>query len=317
MAAETDDIVELRRWAVDRNGALMDSVVVREISEEEGRGLVLTRAVGEGEEIVSIPATALWSASTAAQHLTAALPAFDFSALRPDDQLALHLLYEKNVRGRASFWWPHIVTLPRSYSLPTGFSDEDLFELEGSNSFPIIIRMLAQLRGDWEALRNVLFRSHPEVFPPEAFSLDEYKWALATLHTRGMDFPTRSGPPRRILAPVADMMNASLQAGGVHLYDERDGAVRVIASRDLPSGSEVRISYGEPGDGSLANARLLRLYGIQFLDEGEYRRFLECKVKGAGWDFATAISAESEQRVLQALMAAVQVPPAPLLPRPS
>ena len=67
---------------------------------------------------------------------------------------------------------------------------------------------------------------------PRVLTLDSYKWALATVWSRFMEFPTVGGGHVRIGVPFADMFNHSHEAGVVHQYDPEANIVRVVAAAD-------------------------------------------------------------------------------------
>ena len=91
------------------------------------------------------------------------------------------------------------------------------------------------------------------------------KWAFAVVYTRG--FPTPDGDFK--IAPMADMFNHGTETEVQTFFDE-EGNLSVYTTRDVPAGSPLRLSYGDPTNPSFLFAR----YG--FLDESSPATF--CKI---------------------------------------
>eukprot|EP01089_Gocevia_fonbrunei_P010580 TRINITY_DN23519_c0_g1_i1.p1 TRINITY_DN23519_c0_g1~~TRINITY_DN23519_c0_g1_i1.p1 ORF type:complete len:190 (+),score=0.47 TRINITY_DN23519_c0_g1_i1:502-1071(+) len=106
------------------------------------------------------------------------------------------------------------------------------------------------------------------------WTLDKYKWGLATLWSRAFDTsvthnstsdnPTISSV--RIFAPFADMFNHSLQTNEEHGYNSEAAALQSRTHSEFKSGDYVVINYG-----AFPNHKLLRLYGFA-VSENPFRQ---------------------------------------------
>ena len=94
---------------------------------------------------------------------------------------------------------------------------------------------------------------------------DVTKWAFAVVYTRG--FPTPDGDFK--IAPLADMFNHGTETE-VEMRYEDEGNAYAYTTTDVPAGSPLRVSYGDPTNPS----HLLARYG--FLDESSPATF--CKI---------------------------------------
>lgn len=90
------------------------------------------------------------------------------------------------------------------------------------------------------------------------------KWAYNVAETRSFDVNGE-----KVIAPMADMFNHGTETEAEISLDE-EGNCMVYATRDVPAGSPVRVSLGDPTDPSV----LLATYG--FLDETSPATF--CKL---------------------------------------
>ncbi|CAG8711408.1 177_t:CDS:2, partial [Cetraspora pellucida] len=113
---------------------------------------------------------------------------------------------------------------------------------------------------DYLQLFNNLITNHPDLFPLERFTQDDYIWALCTIWSRGMDFQL-SDKQFRCIAPFADMLNHSLDVELCHIYDPKLNRLQILAGKEYKAGEQVFINYGP-----VPNNRLLRLYGFILTD---------------------------------------------------
>jgi hypothetical protein len=176
----------------------------------------------------------------------------------PKFYLFLKILREYEL-GDQSPWYPWFNSLPRYYSngsSMTPFCFDCLPPFASSLAMGERIKFIQF----FQALRYVDFLSDQVKSSKEIA-----KWAFAVVYTRG--FPTPDGDFR--IAPVADMFNHGAENEVELTYDE-DGNCCVYTTRDVPAGSPLRLSYGDPTNPSLLFAR----YG--FLDESSVASF--CKI---------------------------------------
>ncbi len=56
----------------------------------------------------------------------------------------------------------------------------------------------------YEAIFSYLFKNHADIFTPERYTLDDFKWALSTIWSRTFSLAKDTGG----LVPLADFFNA-------------------------------------------------------------------------------------------------------------
>jgi hypothetical protein len=176
----------------------------------------------------------------------------------PKFYLFLKILQEYE-KGDQSSWYPWLNSLPRYYS-------------NGASMTPFCFDCLPPLAGNLAMGERIKFIQFYQALRFVDFLSDEVKgskelakWAFAVLYTRG--FPTPDGDFR--IVPMADMFNHGTQTEAQLYYDE-EGNCSVYTTTDVPAGSSLRVSYGDPTNPSFLFAR----YG--FLDESSPATF--CKI---------------------------------------
>lgn len=232
------------------------------------RAVYCTGPVKECEALVMVPWDALLKVEdilgTPFAKLASTAP-----GLREDDALALTLLSHRNAEN--SPWDRHIALLPARYNSLMFWSDEEVESLKGTGCYAQAKRVAAQMAEDYEEL--AARKVDPEAAEGtegaetlreayEWFTLDEYKWAVATVWSRFVSV-SKAGKMHKCMAPVFDFLNHSPTAPVAHGFrskeDDADlpeeGALQVLAGEDLAAG-EACLNYGP-----VSNASMLLLYG--------------------------------------------------------
>ncbi|CAI2185996.1 2001_t:CDS:2 [Funneliformis geosporum] len=249
---------KLQEWLED--GGIKDlNWLQLEDFPDTGRGVKTLRPLKLNDVVLTIPGSYLWTVDAA----------FDDPLLGPairsikqplsvEDTLAVFLLFvksrEEDYEGRRA----HVNLLPSSYTTSVFFNDSELEACSGSSLYQLTKQLKQQMKEDYLQLVNDLFSKHPDLFPLEKFTLDEYMWAINTIWSRGMDFQL-PGKQFRCIAPFADMLNHSPEVQLCHIYDPQLNNLQIFAGKDYAIGEQVFINYG-----SVPNNRLLRLYGFIF-----------------------------------------------------
>ncbi len=233
-----------------------------------GRGIRVKRPVKMGEQLCSIPVSECFSVQTAKNGLP------DFCALFDDTHvLVIYILMERH-KGQSSIHADHIATLPVTYDSALFWSHEEIALLEGSSCQVKVTKLQQQTVEDYHKLVESIKAVNKEeaLVILGVLNLDAYKWALATVWSRFMDFPTDLGKTIRIGVPFADMFNHERKAGLVHQYDPINQVVKVVAAADYMADDEACINYGS----CAPNEKLLLFYG--FVDPGNSASAVELYV---------------------------------------
>ncbi|KAK0111267.1 hypothetical protein ONS95_001639 [Cadophora gregata] len=226
---------------------------------DTGRGVRTLRQFEEGERILTIPHGILWTVEHAyADPLLGPALLSTRPPLSVDDTLATYILFVRSCRSGYDGLRSHVAALPASYTSSVFFVEAELEVCSGTSLYTITKQLNQQIEDDHRELVVRLFGRHQELFPPDKFTTQDYKWALCTVWSRAMDFKLRDGKSIRLLAPFADMLNHSPEVKQCHVYDGLSGNLSVLAGKNYEFlGDQLFINYGP-----IPNNRLLRLYGF-------------------------------------------------------
>ena len=161
--------------------------------------------------------------------------------------------------GEDSPWYPWLNSLPRYFQ-------------NAASMTPFCYKCLPSLMATL-AMEERANLNHLQVKRVPFFSdnikgySDLWIWAYQIVYTRSFDANDGSGDLR--IVPVADYINHGTETETSMGYDE-EGNCYVQTTRDVPAGSPLRMSYGDPTNPSFLLAR----YG--FLDESSPATF--CKI---------------------------------------
>jgi len=237
-----------------------------ELTSEDGADIRVTTSVDLPAEspVLFVPNAMILSAQQSMQELGRVeaaeqrLVSAKAAEHVPNFYLFLKILMEYE-QGDQSGWYPWLNALPRYYS-------------NGASMTPFCFDCLPPLVGNLAMGERIKFIQFFQALRYVDFISDEIKndkeiakWAFAAVYTRG--FPTPDGDFK--IAPMADMFNHGTETEVQTLYDE-EGNLSVYTTRDVPAGSPLRLSYGDPTNPSFLFAR----YG--FLDESSPATF--CKI---------------------------------------
>ncbi|UKZ74036.1 hypothetical protein TrVFT333_001690 [Trichoderma virens FT-333] len=227
-----------------------------------GRGARTLRRFKQGERVLTIPGDCLWTVEHAyADPILGPVLHSVQPPLSVEDTLAVYLLF---VRSRESGYdgpRSHVAALPESYSSSIFFEEDELEVCAGTSLYTITKQLEQRIEDDYRGLVVRVFGLHPDLFPLDKFTIQDYKWALCSFWSRAMDFVLPDGKSLRVLAPFADMLNHSPEVKQCHAYDPLSGNLSVLAGKDYAVGDQVSIFYG-----AIPNNRLLRLYGFVMPD---------------------------------------------------
>jgi hypothetical protein len=172
--------------------------------------------------------------------------------------LMLKILVEWE-RGEASPWFPYLNSLPRWFCNGAAMTPF---------CYKCIPPLLASLAKQERArLNNLSVKRVPFLSNDTKGNSDLWTWAFQIVYTRSFDANDGTGDLR--IAPMADMFNHGTETEVEYSYDEA-GNCHVQTTKDVPAGSPLRMSYGDPTNPSFLFAR----YG--FLDETSPATF--CKL---------------------------------------
>ncbi len=226
-------LAELLAWAAD-GGAAFDPVEIRTSPGGYRRGYA-RRAIAAGELIVVVPRRLLITDVDALQaERVEPLGSFGGFLSSRHSRLAVWLALE--IGDRTSSWRPYLAALPPAFpQLPAYRSGRELAALTGTRALSAVIAQVAGVRDDLELI-------HGEVADLADLSLAEFAWGRSVLASRcfGMDDADGSA---RALVPLVDLFDHG-PVPATWIYNRDNRAFEIRASRDLPAGHEIHVSYG-------------------------------------------------------------------------
>lgn len=172
-------------------------------------GTVATQEIGPYETVIKVPNHMVLSYKLAAA--SELKPIFDqhpevFSDSHyeyEDMVLTAYLLHER-AKGEASFWYPFLRVLPSEVEVLYDWSSEDIEELQDPDlQFDANNRYTHNCEL-WTEFNEAL-KEHPDLFPEEMISFNNFHWAWKLIMTRcfGKYSPSTS------FGPVAELLNHS------------------------------------------------------------------------------------------------------------
>ena len=208
-------------------------------------------------------------------------PAFPprFLQSNPPHVVSRFFLVKEYLRGKASFWWPYIATLPQpehvdAWALPAFWPDHDIARLEGTNAHVAVEEMQANVKREFKHARKLL---KEDDFPGwQDYTQLLYKWAFSIFTSRSFRpslilsaasqyhastlFPPSSQVQLddfSILQPLLDIANHSPTARYTWSTTTPPTACTFIADDFYPPGAQVYNNYG-----AKTNSELLLAYGF-------------------------------------------------------
>jgi len=171
--------------------------------------------------------------------------------------LMLKILVEWE-RGDESPWFPWLNSLPRYYSNAASMTPF---------CYKCLPSLMASLAMKERAnLNHLQVKRVPFLSEETRGNANLWVWAYQIVYTRSFDADNGTGD--LCIAPMADYFNHGTETEVTMGYDE-EGNCHVQTTREVPAGSPLRMSYGDPTNPSFLFAR----YG--FLDESSPATF--CK----------------------------------------
>lgn len=202
-----------------------------------------------------------------------------FLQSNPPHVVGRFFLVKEYLRGKASFWWPYIATLPQpehvdAWALPAFWPDHDIACLAGTNAHVAVEEMQANVRREFKHARRLL--KDDNVPGWQDYTQLLYKWSFsiftsrsfrpslilsaASQHHAATLFPPTSQvhlDDFSILQPLLDIANHSPTARYAWSTTHPPTACTLVPHDPYPPGAQVYNHYG-----AKTNSELLLAYGF-------------------------------------------------------
>lgn len=238
-----DYFPELIQWASE-NGASTEGFELVEFPSE-GFGLKATREIKAEELFLWVPRKLLMTVESAKNSVLGSLYSQDrILQAMGNITLAFHLLCER--ADPSSFWLPYIKTLPSEYDTPLYFQEEEVQYLQSTQAIHDVYSQYKNTARQYAYFYKVI-QTHPNASKlplKDAFTFDDYRWAVSSVMTRQNQIPTEDGSRVTLaLIPLWDMCNHTngLITTGYNLEDDR---CECVALQEFKEGEQIYIFYG-------------------------------------------------------------------------
>ncbi|KAK6304683.1 hypothetical protein J4Q44_G00252690 [Coregonus suidteri] len=234
---------ELMAWAQE-SGASCEGFEIADFAGE-GFGLRATKDIKAEELFLWIPRTMLMTVESAKNSVLGPLYIQDrILQAMGNVTLALHLLCER--ADPSSPWLPYIKTLPGDYDTPLYYEEEEVRYLLSTQAIQDVLSQYKNTARQYAYFYKVI-QAHPTTSKlplKDAFTFDDYRWAVSSVMTRQNQIPTEDGSRVTLaLIPLWDMCNHTngLITTGYNLEDDR---CECVALQDYKENEQIYIFYG-------------------------------------------------------------------------
>ncbi|XP_029543565.1 actin-histidine N-methyltransferase isoform X2 [Oncorhynchus nerka] len=233
----------LMAWAQE-SGASCEGFEIANFAGE-GFGLRATKDIKADELFLWIPRKMLMTVESAKNSVLGPLYSQDrILQAMGNVTLALHLLCER--ADPSSPWLPYIKTLPGDYDTPLYYEEEEVRHLLSTQAIQDILSQYKNTARQYAYFYKVI-QTHPTTSKlplKDAFTYDDYRWAVSSVMTRQNQIPTEDGSRVTLaLIPLWDMCNHTngLITTGYNLEDDR---CECVALQDYKENDQIYIFYG-------------------------------------------------------------------------
>eukprot|EP00753_Platysulcus_tardus_P016295 PLAT5586.1.p1 GENE.PLAT5586.1~~PLAT5586.1.p1 ORF type:complete len:477 (+),score=273.65 PLAT5586.1:37-1431(+) len=234
-----------------------------------GNGVFATADLPADSKLLSVPLSTMLNLRAAQKSELAAF--LNFHTDQPDEKTnlaAIYLLWELR-RGEDSPYAPFLATLPSkaaAASLPLFWTDDERELLRGSSVLEYLTLRDEGATTFYNEHAPRLFSDFAQHFSPEAYSLDDFKWALSMGWSRvfgvphGADFDKLTS-----FVPLGDQFNFHLDYSVVSKTNEEGTLFEFFTTRAVKAGEELTANYAE----GVQTATFMLDYGFSFFTDGD------------------------------------------------
>jgi len=259
------EVISLCQW-LSGQGWLPCQPLSPAVFPDTGRGLQARAHIAPGEVIISVPSSALVTATTVRKSsLGKQIEAINCDNLTAQELLSLWLVSEKN-KGTSSSYFPYLQSLPTSYTVPYFCSPSE------RSSLPDYLSQLTenQIQTVNNAFNKVI-KLKNDIATLSKLDIASFSWAWFTVNTRAVfhqqkdqDLVSQSSNSSECiaLAPYLDLFNhhpdVSVDAGeGLDVRVGKEGDYQIITKNAIKKYEQVFINYGPH-----SNTKLYLEYGF-------------------------------------------------------
>lgn len=257
------NVPAMDEWAAQFGVQRSGGFTLRE-TEADDWSVFTSEPLPQSSPVLSVPGNMILSSSRTRAELGAGVEeaVSQLGRLGAGEDVAEFYLFLKVLaeyeKGGESPWLPWLDSLPRLYYNAVSMTDV-CYELLP----PLVFSLARGKRVKFDNFVSALQKANA-ISPSAKANVPLLKWTFNVVQTRMMD-----SNGEMLIVPMVDMFNHGTETEIDVTFDE-NGNCNVYTTREVPAGSPLRRSYGDPTNPS----KLFAIYG--FLDETSPATF--CKI---------------------------------------
>lgn len=139
-----------------------------------GRGIKTLQHFKEGERILTIPSSVIWTVEHAyADPLLGPALRSARPRLSVEDTLAIYILFVRSRESGYNGQRSHLAALPKSYSSSIFFTEDELEVCAGTSLYALTKQLGRCIQEDYKNLIGRLFILHRDLFPLSEFTIED------------------------------------------------------------------------------------------------------------------------------------------------
>eukprot|EP00526_Cylindrotheca_closterium_P009372 CAMPEP_0113629762 /NCGR_PEP_ID=MMETSP0017_2-20120614/15456_1 /TAXON_ID=2856 /ORGANISM="Cylindrotheca closterium" /LENGTH=434 /DNA_ID=CAMNT_0000540185 /DNA_START=48 /DNA_END=1352 /DNA_ORIENTATION=+ /assembly_acc=CAM_ASM_000147 len=250
------DVYSMMEWAFNACGVQKADGFQLTSNDGQDYEVYTEQDMPEGSPILFVPNEVIFASYKAVEEFGQILVEAENNGPLSPSQRPLFRVFVKILveyeKGQSSPWYPWLNSTPRLYNTGAAMTNA-CFECLPPYAAQLA---LADRQNFINFQQTINLVAGSNLISQETLSnVKVLKWAYSAAVTRSTEWNGE-----RLIAPMADMFNHGTETEAEISYDET-GNCYVYASKNVPAGSPLRISLGDPTDPS----KLFATYG--FLDE--------------------------------------------------
>ncbi|KAL2534787.1 SET domain-containing protein [Abeliophyllum distichum] len=229
--------------------------------EGAGRGAIAREDLKVGDIALEIPLSVIISEDLL--HESDMFPILEqIDGISSETMLLLWSMKEKH--NQDSIYKLYFDTLPEEFNTGLSFGIDAVMELEGTLLLEEIVQAKEHLRIQYDELFPSLCDCHPDVFPRELYTWEQFLCACELWYSNSMKVMFSDGKLRTCLIPIAGFLNHSIFPHIMHYgrIDSTTNSLKFPLSRPCNAGEQCFLSYG-----NFSSPHLVTFYG--FLPRGD------------------------------------------------
>ncbi|KAL9686929.1 hypothetical protein QQ045_031323 [Rhodiola kirilowii] len=251
-------IEKLLQWG-EKNGAIIKLQIAN--IEGAGRGAIAMEDLNVGDIALELPISMIIK-----EELVHKSDMFHvlkkIKGMSSETMLLLWTMREKH--NNHSTFKSYFDSLPEVFNTGLSFRIDAILTLDGTLLLEEIMQAKEHLRAQFDEMFPSLCDNHPDIFPPEFYTWEQFVWACELWYSNSMRIKFSDGKLQGCLIPIAGFLNHSLNPNIIHYgkVDTATDSLKFPLSKPCCKGEQCCLSYG-----NFSNSHFITFYG--FIPQGD------------------------------------------------